>query len=88
MRNGTLREDVAPKVIRDLIYGGIEHAVWRSVFSDRDLEVGELAEQLSDAILGGILAVAQSQPNSISETVARLERAVDRLESQLDSQSS
>jgi hypothetical protein len=68
-------------VIRDLLYGGIEHAVWRFVFSDGELDAGMLADQLADALLGGITNAPTSETDA---TVVRLERAVARLESNLD----
>lgn len=79
--NGSLREDLVPSVIRDLLYGGIEHAVWRFVFSDGELDAGMLADQLADALLGGITNAPTSETDA---TVVRLERAVARLESNLD----
>jgi len=88
VENGSLRQNIVPSVIRDLIYGGIEHAVWRFVFSDGQLEIGLLADQLADAILDGIVGdirsgvATDSIPNQ--ETVVRLERAVTRLESTLE----
>jgi AcrR family transcriptional regulator len=86
--NGSLRKNIVPSVIRDLIYGGIEHAVWRFVFTDGELEVGILADQLADAILDGIIGGIRSDlaPESVpnQETVLRLERAVSRLESTLE----
>ena len=88
VENGSLRQNIVPSVIRDLIYGGIEHAVWRFVFSDGQLEIGLLADQLADAILDGIVGdirsgvATDSIPNR--ETVVRLERAVTRLESTLE----
>jgi len=78
--NGSLREDLVPSVIRDLLYGGIEHAVWRFVFSDGELDAGMLADQLADALLGGITNAPTSETDA---TVVRLERAVARLESNL-----
>jgi AcrR family transcriptional regulator len=88
VENGALRKDIAPGVIRDLIYGGIEHAVWRFVFTNGELEISMLSDQLADAILGGILANPRSQtavaPVSNHDTIIRLERAVARLESTLD----
>jgi AcrR family transcriptional regulator len=82
--NGALREDIVPSVIRDLLYGGIEHAVWRFVFSDGELDSGLLADQLADALLGGILAEPSNARNAPADaTVVRLERAVARLESQI-----
>lgn len=79
--NGSLREDLVPSVIRDLLYGGIEHAVWRFVFSDGELDAGMLADQLADALLGGITNTPTSETDA---TVVRLERAVARLESNLN----
>jgi AcrR family transcriptional regulator len=88
VENGSLRENIVPSVIRDLIYGGIEHAVWRFVFTDGELEIGLLADQLADAILGGIIPNIRhgvgTHPIPDEETLVRLERAVARLESTLE----
>lgn len=92
VENGTLRKNLVPSVIRDLIYGGIEHAVWRFVFTDGELAVGALADQLAEAILGGILdGIAEEvqtdlepELSPVHQTVVRLERAIARLESTLE----
>jgi AcrR family transcriptional regulator len=88
VEKGSLRENIVPSVIRDLIYGGIEHAVWRFVFTDGDLEIGMLADQLADAILGGIAPDIRvdvaTRPIANEEIAVRLERAVLRLESTLE----
>lgn len=82
--SGELRRDIVPAVIRDLLYGGIEHAVWRFVFSGGELDASLLADQLADAILGGILGerleATPNEPAPSDDTVARLERVVARLE--------
>ena len=82
--SGVLREDIVPSLIRDMIYGGIEHAVWRFVFSDREIEVGALADQLADSILGGIVRVSTTETPSTIETMIRLERVAERLESSIE----
>jgi AcrR family transcriptional regulator len=81
---GVLRENIVPSVVRDLIYGGIEHAVWRFVFSERELDVGTLADQLADSILGGIVRPSANALPEHSDTLDRLERVADRLEVSLE----
>lgn len=85
--SGELRPDLVPSVVRDLVYGGIEHAVWRFVFTDGELEVGRLADQLAGVILDGIVARDVDVRTADARERAgllRLERAVARLESTLE----
>ncbi len=73
IRSGELRRDVAPTVLRDLIYGGIEHALWRFVHGGKRIEIETLGEQLGDALLRGAL-------HAEDDTAERLERALSALE--------
>lgn len=85
--DGTLRPDLVPSVIRDLLYGGIEHAVWRFVFGDGGLDADALADQLADALLRGIVNPSTAAlDEQAGAAVVRLERAVARLESNLEAQ--
>jgi AcrR family transcriptional regulator len=81
VRDGTFRADLQPSVIRDLLYGGIEHAVWRFVFGEGELDPGGLADELARALLSGIRAAPTQDAEA---TVIRLERAVERLESRIE----
>ena len=83
VRDGTLRPDLVPSVIRDLLYGGIEHAVWRFVFTGAPLDAAAVADQLADALLSGILVRPAVSPDATEAAVIRLERAVARLESRI-----
>lgn len=83
VRDGSLRSDLVTSVTRDLLYGGIEHAVWRSVFTGAPLDAAGLADQLSDALLGGILARSVTADGAADAAVLRLERAIERLESRI-----
>lgn len=62
--SGELRGDIVPSVIRDLIYGGIEHAVWRFLFAEGQIDPTHLADQLAEAILGGIRSEPTAAPQS------------------------
>jgi hypothetical protein len=74
IRSGEIRSSVSPPLLRDLIYGGIEHALWRWVHEGRTIEIETLGDQLCDALLRGI-AVSETD-----NTTDRLERALTALE--------
>lgn len=76
VRDGELRADLVPATIRDLIYGGIEHAVWGYVAGGASLDLPRLADQLTDAVLAGI----EARPRPTERAADRLERILDRLE--------
>ena len=78
-RDGELRADLVPAVIRDLIYGGIEHAVWGYVAGGAPLDVPRLVEQLADAVLSGI----ELRPWPAERAADRLERILERLEERI-----
>lgn len=76
MRSGEFRPDLAPTLIRDMIYGSIEHAVWRIVFGDAHLDADLISRQLADAMIYGIAGYPQIEHPSLE----RLERIASRLE--------
>ena len=76
IRDGELRADLVPATIRDLIYGGIEHAVWGHVAGGAALDLPHLADQLADALLAGI----EARPRPSERAADRLERILERLE--------
>lgn len=78
-RTGELRGDVPPAMVRDVIYGGIEHLSWTAVIGHRRLEVEATADALTDLILRGVGAEAATP----ADAVARLEARVGRLEERL-----
>jgi len=79
-RTGELRPEVPPQVVRDVIYGGIEHLAWNSVIGRRPLDVERAADALTDLVLHGVAAA----PIEEAGGVARLEARLDRLEALLE----
>lgn len=79
IRDGELRDDLVPSVVRDLIYGGIEHAVWGFVFSGEPVDVETVTEQLARAVLSGLLA--REEP--AERAAERLERVLTKLEERI-----
>ena len=75
-RTGELRADLSPPMVRDVIYGGIEHLSWTAVIGRRPLDVERAADALTDLILRGVGAGREDAADGVERLAAR----VDRLE--------
>jgi TetR/AcrR family transcriptional regulator, fatty acid metabolism regulator protein len=87
--NGEVAPDTNPVVVRDLLFGGLEHIGQRTTFAGRTLDVDAEAQAFARHLLDGILvkrapvpAVAAPVPdvNALNALVGRLQQAVDDLE--------
>jgi TetR/AcrR family fatty acid metabolism transcriptional regulator len=56
IRNGEVRPETDPRVVRDLLFGAVEHMAWRHVTTNRALDCDKLAQQVSAMITAGIMA--------------------------------
>lgn len=77
--NGELRKDVSPSLVRDMVYGCIEHRTWAFLRNEGDFEIDETADNITDIVYRGLTA-GQSADDHISDAVARLEKVAARLE--------
>jgi TetR/AcrR family fatty acid metabolism transcriptional regulator len=55
---GELRADVPAAMVRDVIFGGIEHVMWKALEGDSGLDIDRLADQLCDFVLRGVASDA------------------------------
>jgi len=78
-QEGLLREDVSPALVRDVVFGGVEHLAWKVLCGQGVLDVDRLADEFTDLVLIGIERVARSEA-AASDEVGRLRAQVDRLE--------
>jgi len=81
-RQGTFRGDVDPTMLRDLVYGGIEHIAWGAVTGRSEIDPDSIADNLTQLICTGLDAsgTLEIEPD-LQAQVARLEALVDRMES-------
>lgn len=83
-RCGEIAAEVDAGVVRDLIYGGIEHLTWRYVDGLGDLELDRRADELTALVWGGLGARPRGQAGNavlaLEQQIARLTRIADRLE--------
>lgn len=54
---GAVREDVDTRLVRDMLYGGMEHVTWRSVNASATLDVPATARAIVHLLLGGLRPV-------------------------------
>ncbi len=52
--NGDLRDDVAPALVRDMVFGAIEHHTWNFLCGRGTLEVDRIADQIADIVFNGV----------------------------------
>ena len=67
-------------MVRDVIYGSIEHIAWKAVNGRGALDVERTADALTELILRGIGVRAAVEPTGAAE---RLAEQLDRFESAL-----
>ena len=80
MASGELREDVSLRIVRDMIYGGVEHHAWGFLRGERDFSPDTAADSITDIIYRGLAKDAVSASNPAEPTLRRLEEVADRLE--------
>lgn len=84
MRNGELRNDVPVRLLRDMIFGCIEHQTWAFLRGEGDFSVDEVTEGIVTVLIRGMATAraADSAPPGpdLGAAVARLERVATRLE--------
>jgi AcrR family transcriptional regulator len=51
---GEVASDLDERMLRDLVFGGIEHIAWRKITYDEDFDVPETARRLSRLVVMGV----------------------------------
>lgn len=82
---GELRSDLPITVVRDLIFGGIDHHISRFLYDRGDFDVDESTDHICSIMFGGILPQAQNRDQG--ELLRRFEKIADRMSDIIDSQS-
>lgn len=75
---GELRPETSPNLLRDLVFGCIEHRTWAFLRGEGDFDPGETADAITSLVYRGAALV--EAPSPMESVVARLEAATARLE--------
>jgi len=80
VESGEFRSDTPLPVVRDMVFGCIEHRTWSFLRGYGDFSVDQTADAIAEIVYRGLLAHAGPAPDAAEATLARLERVADRLE--------
>jgi AcrR family transcriptional regulator len=75
---GELKPDASPSLVRDMIFGCIEHRTWAFLRNEGDFDPAETAEAITNLVYNGLVLTAPASP--LEHVVARLEATAARLE--------
>lgn len=84
MAAGELRADVPARVVRDMVYGGLEHLSWRHLTGRGRLDIDREADDMLRLLWSGIASppasCAPAADAPLEAQLRRLERVAERLE--------
>jgi AcrR family transcriptional regulator len=83
---GEFRADLPPPLLRDLVYGGIEHLSWNYVCGRGELDIDAIAEQITALLCEGIAVRADS--SELQQEMQRLTQIASRIEKALPKKAS
>ncbi len=90
--SGEFRADVSPGLVRDMVYGCIEHRTWSFLRGEGEFDLDRTADGITDLVYRGLLGSSAAVVDGdgagtpdgslavLASTAARLERIADRLE--------
>jgi AcrR family transcriptional regulator len=76
--NGELRSEIRPQLVRDVIFGGIEHLAWRALAGRGTIDVERHADELTQLVWNGLLP--KDSESDLREQIDRLQALIDKLE--------
>lgn len=83
IQTGEFKSGVPERVLRDMVFGTIEHSTWRFLRGEGELDVEELADEIAMVVYRGMTAEPLGD-EKMNAVIGRLEAVVDRLEAAQD----
>lgn len=80
MQSGEFRTDVSPALLRDMIFGCIEHQTWAYLHGEGDFKVDALADAITNVIYRGMVVEPQQPDVRLGTVIERLEKAASSIE--------
>lgn len=86
IREGEFESDVPISIIRDMIYGCIEHNTWSYVRGEGTLDAGKIADHITNMVFRGLVPPQRQteKPAPVADALARIEERLDRIQAHFD----
>ena len=56
---GKMRPDLDPRLVRDVVFGAVEHVAWRQALRGKAIDIDDFARQLTEITLNGVILGAR-----------------------------
>jgi AcrR family transcriptional regulator len=80
MAAGEFRRDVSVTLLRDMVFGCIEHSTWKFLRGEGDFAIDEVADGIATLIVRGMAAEAPRSVDKLDDIAARLEKTAANME--------
>jgi AcrR family transcriptional regulator len=80
IQSGEFRQDAGASLLRDMIFGCIEHHTWAFLRGEADFNVDRVADSITNVIYRGMAVAPPAKDDRVEAIVARLEAAAARIE--------
>jgi TetR/AcrR family fatty acid metabolism transcriptional regulator len=85
MASGEFRRDVPISLLRDMVFGCIEHSTWKFLRGEGDFAIDEVADGIATLIVRGMAAEQPRSDGKLDEIAVRLEKAAADMEALIGS---
>jgi AcrR family transcriptional regulator len=79
MKSGEFRSDIPTRMVRDLVFGGVEHHTWSYLRGEGDFSVDGAANSITDMVYRGMAMHGGASDDRLDHVVRRLEAVADAL---------
>lgn len=80
--SGEFADDIPVRLVRDMVYGCVEHHTWAYLRGEGDFSPDEAADAITDLVYRGLATPKAAVPPSSEDYAARITRVANRLEQQ------
>ena len=93
--DGEIRPDTDVELLRSMVYGGIEHRMWSTLFGRGTVDVETMADSYTNMVLGPLLPDGQAhsplvlapKAQDLKQTLDEVRERLDRIEASLSARS-